>query len=101
MKKQSQLRKWLEELSQQPGGILDVLADACAHLCGIDPDKQPGKLKTLAEVRTALDGAEAIGRIAGQISHSASLSAARVAFDAPFEIAQASDPRVRGIEAYY
>lgn len=70
----------------RPGGFLDALAEAVSPLCGLDPEKQPGRLKTLEDVRKALEGADSLGRLAGQISHAASLSAARVAFEAPLDI---------------
>lgn len=82
----SPLRAWLEDLAVRPGGFLDALAEAVSPLCGLDPEKQPGRLKTLEDVRKALEGADSLGRLAGQISHAASLSAARVAFEAPLDI---------------
>ena len=76
--KSSALREWLEGLASEAGGFLDVLADAIAPLCGLDPNVQPGRLRTLDDVRNALTGADALAKIAGQICHTASLAAAKL-----------------------
>ena len=94
------LRNWL--LSGVAEELIEVLTNSIAEakMCGIDPDKQPGKLRDVAEVQACLQKADFLGKAAGLVCHAASPAAARLEAETPFTLERVSDPAVRkSIEA--
>jgi len=64
--------------------MVDVLAEAIAPLCGVDPNQQPGKLRDVEAVSQALMSSRVVEALAGRISHAACVAAAKLAADQPF-----------------
>ena len=97
--KKVRLREWITAIANEEGGLLDILADGIAPLCGLDPDKQPGKLREVTDVSAALDTIGFQAKAVSAICHAASLAAARLETqnEKAFSVSQLTDAHTKKI----